>query len=606
MEGLIRLRWIFQDFQLSQDLIFDNMRVSLITVVLLCFISSCKDWDYPQQFPIVFTDEIQNINSEGAELVGNVESLGSGQNIISYGFAWSESEKPTLNSSHVLISEKIQKGRFVKIINKDLPAGTRYYVRAFIQTTTLIIYGNQVTFTSRGSLPPVITDFTPKEGFDGTEITIEGQNFSSTVEGNIVMLGALPCRVISATDSSVKIKSPTTKFIQDYSLSITVAGKTVVSETEFSILGPRINSISKLSGRVGDLLTMEGEYFDNNYYLSISFGVPAQGIFNLSYPYILSADQLECYVPEHPNSSGKIQLYSFLNFGQKEFDSPYNFTIVNSWQKISDVTPLQQYRDGVRHSSAVIGNSVFVVGGKTLFEFNTITKAWTKRQDFPGAYRYYGTSFSFNGKLYYGFGAGYYPDPACCGNGQDYNDLWVFDPESNQWSFVMDTPLPETSRQKAVVINNKAYIGFGQNTDLWEFDIINNTWTQVETPFAVGDVSTSTAFSIGNKAYFVGVTFSGISPDTWEFEPAIGSWSKKSNYPDIIYGENATTMNNHGLVISSAVNDSRSRVYEYDPIKDRWIKRQSMSGTTAPIQFSHYVNGVLYYSSGNLWGLTFN
>jgi hypothetical protein len=581
------------------------MRVSLITVVLLCFISSCKDWDYPQQFPIVFTDEIQNINSEGAELVGSVESLGSGQNIISYGFAWSESEKPTLNSSHVLISDKIQEGRFVKTINKDLPAGTRYYVRAFIQTTTLTIYGNQVTFTSRGSLPPVITDFTPREGFDGTEITIEGQNFSSKADDNIVTLGTLTCQVISATDSLLKIKSPTTKFIGAYKISITVAGKTAVSEMEFSILGPRINSISKLSGRVGDLLTIEGGYFDTPN-LSIYFGVPAQGISNVSNPYIIAANQLECYVPDYPSSSEKIHLYSFPPSGQKEFEWPGNFTIVNSWQKISDVTPLQQYRDVVRHSSSIIGNSVFIVGGKTLYEFNTVTKAWTKRQDFPGDYRYYGTSFSFNGKLYYGFGAGYYPDPACCGNGQYYHDLWVFDPDSNQWSFVMDTPLLESSKQKAVVINNKAYIGFGQNRDLWEFDIINNTWTQVETPFAVGDVSTSTAFSIGNKAYFVGVTFSGISPETWEFEPAIGSWSKKSNYPDIINGENATTMNNHGLVISSAVNNSRSRVYEYDPIKDRWIRRQSMSGTTAPIQFSHYVNGVLYYSSGNLWGLTFN
>jgi N-acetylneuraminic acid mutarotase len=602
---------------LSLDLIFESMRVSVILVAFLCFISSCKDWEYPQKFPIVLTEKIVNVNPNGAELHGCAESLGSSQDIISYGFVWSESEMPTLNSSYISISDNIHKGAFFKTINYDLASNKVYYVRAFVQTNSIVVYGNQVIFTSQGSLPPKIIDFAPKKGFDGTEIIIKGQNFSPRLERNLVQIGTLNCQVISATDSLLKIKSPITNLVGDYKISITVAGKLVVSETEYSILGPRIRSISKLSGRVGDLLTIDGEYFDIGNSASISFGTPDQWISNESYPYVLSPNRMECYVPDYSNFVGKLELHSSSNSGQKDFVFPNNFSIVNSWDKISDSTPLES---NLGYSSVQVGNSIFVIGGRTLYEFNGTVKTWTKKADFPGAYRFYGEAFSVNGELYYGFGEGRWEPPSCCENGQYFNDLWKYDPNSNSWNFIGNSPISKRSRMVSIVINNKAYIGLGwiswpsvtSFNDLWEFDVFSNSWNEITIPVGINGNSSlnATSFVINNKGYFVGVTFSGVDwdrhADVWEFDPAVPSWTKKSDYPDMIYGEVATTINNHGLVLSSAINDSRSRVYEYDPIKDRWIKRQSMSGTIAPIQFSHYLNGVLYYASGNLWGLTFN
>src|SRR5690349_12013477 len=107
------------------------MRISVQLILLLGFISACRDWEYPQTFPIVLTEEVNNVSSEGAEFIGSVESLGSSQNIINYGFAWSESEMPTINSSHVTLSDAIAKGAFSKSINSDLVEGHVYYVRAF-------------------------------------------------------------------------------------------------------------------------------------------------------------------------------------------------------------------------------------------------------------------------------------------------------------------------------------------------------------------------------------------------------------------------------------------------------------------------------------------
>lgn len=594
------------------------MRISVLLILLLGFISACRDWEYPQTFPIVLTEEVNNVSSEGAEFIGSVESLGSSQNIINYGFAWSESEMPTINSSHVTLSDAIAKGAFSKSINSDLVEGHVYYVRAFIQTDKLLIYGNQVTFISQGSLPPTIIDFAPKEGFDGTEITLEGENFSSRIEGNIVKIGTLTCPVILATDSFLRIKSPITNLVGDYKISITVAGKTTLAHSEYSILGPRINSISKLSGRVGDLLEIEGEYFDISNYMSLYFGHPEQWITNESYAHLLSPSQIECYVPDYPNTTGKVQLYSYPNSTQKQFEFPSNFTIVNSWEKLSNTTPLEVYGDVVRFSSTVIGNSIFVIGGNSLYEFNTISLTWTKKQAFPGNYRYYGTSFTFNGKVYYGFGEGYYPAPSCCNNGQYFNDLWQYDPATDTWTFLQNAPFEPRSRIIQFIIGNTAYLGFGWVSlpsvksfdDLWSYNIETSTWKQINVPVTINSnyVSSATSFSVNSRGYIVGLS-SGSNTSwrsVWEFDPAIPSWTQKADYPDDIYGENATTMGNHGLITKSAINSIQSRIYEYDPLKDRWIKRQSMSGTTAPVQFSCFVNGGLYYSSGNIWKLIFN
>jgi N-acetylneuraminic acid mutarotase len=588
------------------------MRVVLLSVASLCLIWGCKDWDYPQEFPIVFTEEVVDINSEGAKMSGSIESLGSGQNFIAYGFVWSEQEMPTLNSSRLLIAGDVHEGEFSKIVNFDLINGTVYYVRAFIQSTEFVVYGNQVAFTSQGSLPPAIVDFAPKEGFDGTEIAISGQNFSARSEGNIVKIGELLCEVVLATDSLLKIKLPSTDLVGDYKVSIEVAGKTTVSDGIFTILGPRIRSISKSSGRVGDLLTIEGEYFDQEGYAQIYFGTPEQWVSNHSTPYVVSSTQMECYLPDYPYAVGKIELHASINNIPKRFVLPGNFTILNSWEKISDTTPLEPYREAVRYGSAVIGNSIFAVGGKELYEFNTITKTWTKRQDFPGSYRFSGTCFSYEGKLFYGFGEGYWPAPSCCGKWENFNDLWQYDPGTDSWVFLLNAPFEPRSRMIQFVIGNTAYMGFGgavgatttEFSDFWSFNIETSTWNQIPVPASVNtSFFHSTSFSVNEKGYIIGLE---EYMDMWEFDPITSSWTQKADYPDDIHGENTTRINNHGLVLSSAVNTGRSRVYEYDPIKDRWIKRQSMGGTTGAIQFAHYVNGVLYYASGNVWGLTFN
>ncbi len=192
-----------------------------------------------------------------------------------------------------------------------------------------------------------------------------------------------------------------------------------------------------------------------------------------------------------------------------------------------------------------------------------------------------------------------------------------YDIAKNQWGFIGNSPLAARSRMVSMLIGNQAFIGFGWSggrsdvsyKDFWQLDLIANTWKQIQTPFTKPNPIYATSFVLGNSGYLIGIENSA-RVEVWKFDASNNSWSKKSDFPNHIYGEAATTINDHGLVISSAVNKGVNDVYEYDPSKDLWITRQSLgtgtNGTTARFQFASYLNGKLYYASGNLWELSFN
>jgi N-acetylneuraminic acid mutarotase len=589
------------------------MRVFFLLVGFFFFISSCKEWEFPQNFPLVFTEEIVNVNFEGADFIGRVESLGVNQNIIDYGFVWAESNMPTLSSSKVSFSQAIRKGIFSKTIKNDLIAGKTYYVRAFVQTNELVIYGNEVIFTSQGSRQAIIMDFLPKEGFDGTEISIKGQNFSSRLEGNLVKIGELKCQVISATDTLVKIISPITSLVGDYKISVEVADKLIISETEYSILGPRITSMSRLSGRVGDLLTIGGEYFDGDNFTTLFFGVGHQGISNEAFAYVLSPDQIECYVPDFPGYVGTVGLYSISDSRPdskpKEFVFHENFTIKDSWKKISDQTPLGSV---VGYSAVSINNIVYVVGGNTLYRFNPATGMWLEKAPFPGLRRDYGSAFVLGNKLYYGFGEKSF-------DGLRLNDLWVYDFGTNTWDFLMNAPIPARSRLIAFVIDEKAYIGFGFSkidfnavsySDFWKFDPSDNSWTEMVTPLTNETEYRMSCFTVSNKGYLFGVTGGGT---LWEFDPEASTWSRKSDLAIGPYNGNpGVSLNSSGMVFSGSQYGESNRVYEYNPLKDRWITRQTLHEAGGRMgEVAAFVNGKVYYGFGefsnaysDFWELT--
>jgi surface protein len=83
---------------------------------------------------------------------------------------------------------------------------------------------------------PTIANFTPESGPVGTEITINGTNFNTTVASNTVKIGSATATVTAATATQLKATVPTGATTAK--VTVTVGGKTATSTKDFNVTVP--------------------------------------------------------------------------------------------------------------------------------------------------------------------------------------------------------------------------------------------------------------------------------------------------------------------------------------------------------------------------------
>ncbi len=92
-------------------------------------------------------------------------------------------------------------------------------------------------------LTPVITSLNPTQGLAGvTEITIEGENFSSVAADNFVYFGPLRANILNATSTELKVVAP--DLVDDsIQVKIAIAGVEKFSNTELYKLDPAVEEV---------------------------------------------------------------------------------------------------------------------------------------------------------------------------------------------------------------------------------------------------------------------------------------------------------------------------------------------------------------------------
>lgn len=113
------------------------------------------------------------------------------------------------------------------------------------------------TFTVWSPTGVLVSSFSPASGYRGTEITINGNNFSPTAANNIVRIGTIKATIVSATATEIKATIPqnaTSNFI-----SVETGGKTSISSNQFDVIIPEINSFAPGKGKPGDTVKIEGK-----------------------------------------------------------------------------------------------------------------------------------------------------------------------------------------------------------------------------------------------------------------------------------------------------------------------------------------------------------
>lgn len=108
-------------------------------------------------------------------------------------------------------------------------------------------------------LDPSITGFSPIEGAVGTTVTITGVNFSPEPSENVVQFNGVNAEVSQASTTSLTVIVP--ELATTGKISVTVYGKTVLSEARFVIPLPAITSLNPAFGTAGIPITINGSYF---------------------------------------------------------------------------------------------------------------------------------------------------------------------------------------------------------------------------------------------------------------------------------------------------------------------------------------------------------
>ncbi|MEO8148391.1 MAG: DNRLRE domain-containing protein [Bacteroidia bacterium] len=242
--------------------------------------------------------------------------------------------------------------------------------------------------------------------------------------------------------------------------------------------------------------------------------------------------------------------------------------------------------------------------------FNTVAQinTWHQKASYPNSGRYASLGFSIG---QYGYiGGGY--------NGSNFDDFWQYDPVNNTWT--QKSNLPAALRiANSFVINNFGYITGGidnssnKNFHLWQYDPNTNNWI-AKADFPGVPRYGAAGFTIGSKGYFgIGNTGSATGPyynDFYEYDPNLNSWTQKASFPGTSrYGVYGTSSNSYGYV-GFGVNENSGSLFndwwQYDPLNDSWNAKANYPATARTSPRGFVINNVIYLGTGQDLSVQYN
>ena len=500
-----------------------------------------------------------------------------------------------------------------------------------------------VTSTESISLQkPVINNFTPQKGTKNTEVTINGAHFSPIYNNNKVSLNTAALPVILATKTSVKVKIPTGLVPGSYPFTVTIAGQSTASSTEFEIIEPVITSISPLSGTWGTTVTISGKNFglnpsDNvvlfgsiqatvinsastelkvqvpNNLLNKSsiISVKALTVDNLSATFtssfLLNAPLISNFAPVEGKSN------SLVTINGQNFNPIAANQIVKFGDKVATVVSSSSDQLVVRLPTSLADDNVSIkielaeqqfVSGST---FHTISP-WRKLADFPSNPRADAVAFTIGSYGYVGLGTK--------SNIFAEADTWKYDVQNNSWEKIAGFYYSSVGGSgsyvnlTSFVISDEAYVGMGSiggapqgpRMEFSKYTPLNNEWNVVAP--SIDGLEGPVGYAINNKGYVVTGRSYPNQPDfrLFQYDPSTNSWSRKADFP----GSPRTEASGFSIGDKAYITTGLSNItgilfkdlWSYSPSLDKWSQLSSLPGSVRWQATSFSVNGMGYVIGG--------
>lgn len=253
-------------------------------------LASCtKEEISPRDYPRVLTDEVTEITEAGAVFHGQI-TLASVP-VLDHGFVWSSvSNFEPKDGDRLSLGPISSKGSFSAPCTYALKAGEKFYVRAYAVSEHHAVYGDVVTFISRGATAPVLLDFSPKEGTWDDVITITGKNLTAVEKNLLIRFGEYDAFVLESGPDKALVKVPFGLDKKECIVSLSIASQTSTLTDKFILRSPQITSIEPATAAPGEEITINGQNL-NGGKLKVMFGTTEAALKSTS------QTKLTCLVP---------------------------------------------------------------------------------------------------------------------------------------------------------------------------------------------------------------------------------------------------------------------------------------------------------------------
>jgi N-acetylneuraminic acid mutarotase len=234
------------------------------------------------------------------------------------------------------------------------------------------------------------------------------------------------------------------------------------------------------------------------------------------------------------------------------------------------------------------------------WEWDQLSNVWTQKANVGGSPRSFAAAFSINGNGYIGTGYDSLFNVT--------NDFWEYDTLSNSWQQRASLPAPARNAAVGFSIGMKGYISTGDDgnsqtvyyNDLWEYDPLTDQWTP-RANFPGQARTNAVGFSIGNKGYLGTGYYGPPCNDFWEWDQSTDTWTSKPAFPGgARWGSIGFSIGNQGFIGTGK--DAHANIYrdfwEFDPFTNAWAPRPSVLGASRWIATGLAINGKGYVLGG--------
>ena len=417
------------------------------------------------------------------------------------------------------------------------------------------VLGNVSTSTDQFNLvPPVIIDYNPKVGSTGSQVTIDGKNFSSNIPSLGVWFDQYKAKIVSVQDNKIVATVPDFLDVRQCNVKVVMNNLSVVAASQFAIGPLTLTDFTPKIAKTGDTIVITGNNFSP---LFTSKNKVTIGGFDAVVTRC-SVNRLTVKIPSQQNQffPSRNIIINVTALGQSK-DFTTNFTINDQWFRLHDapITKRDQM-DGIPYEVFYNNGKAYIglhLSGE-FWEYTLSTDTWKRLADFPGTGRCHASGFILNNKLY--FGIGYTAAGFLAPNSKDLSDWWEYDIALNKWTNKKDFAGGARSDALTYQYNNIAYVGaggFGQNwrtlyKDFWQYNPGNDSWTKITDHPLFNEYNTGLGFTfrmIDNVCFGLKTTnVNGTYTDwVYKFDPTNNTWTR---LPDYMY---FSWISNYGFVL---------------------------------------------------------